>query len=148
MSATPRVIPIRPAAAGAASPDTPFFEPKRKVYARAVSGRFDRWRQALVVLTQLLFYGLPWFTWNGRQAVLFDLAARKFYLFGLVLWPQDIVYLAVLLVLSALALFRTDLAVMADRRHQLMGARKLQLKDLMQERWTLSPPDSFLGRIV
>ncbi|WP_241145329.1 4Fe-4S binding protein, partial [Achromobacter xylosoxidans] len=52
-----------------------------------------------------IFYGLPWLQWNGRQAVLFDLGARKFYLFGLVLWPQDVVYLAVLLVISALALF-------------------------------------------
>ncbi|WP_241077433.1 4Fe-4S binding protein, partial [Achromobacter xylosoxidans] len=60
---------------------------------------------AFVFLTQLIFYGLPWLQWNGRQAVLFDLGARKFYLFGLVLWPQDVVYLAVLLVISALALF-------------------------------------------
>jgi len=43
--------------------------------------------------------------WNGRQAVLFDLAARKFYIFGLVLWPQDIVYLTVLLIICAYSLF-------------------------------------------
>jgi cytochrome c oxidase accessory protein FixG len=43
--------------------------------------------------------------WNGRQAVLFDLGARKFYLFGVVLWPQDFVYLALLLVIAALSLF-------------------------------------------
>ncbi len=46
-----------------------------------------------------------WLQWNGRQAVLFDLGARKFYIFGLVLWPQDVIYLAVLLVISALSLF-------------------------------------------
>ena len=39
----------------------------------------------------MIFYGLPWLQWNGRQAVLFDLGARKFYLFGVVLWPQDFV---------------------------------------------------------
>src|SRR5690606_30572243 len=49
--------------------------------------------------------GLPWLEWNGRQAVLFDLGARKFYLFGIVLWPQDIIYLTVLLVIAALSLF-------------------------------------------
>ena len=81
------------------------YEVRRKIYPRAVSGAFARWRWGLVFATQLVFYGLAWIEWNGRQAVLFDLAARKFYLFGLVLWPQDIVYLAVLLVLSALALF-------------------------------------------
>lgn len=81
------------------------YEVQRKIYPRAVSGWFARWRWGLVFATQLVFYGLAWLEWNGRQALLFDLAARKFYIFGLVLWPQDIVYLAVLLVLSALALF-------------------------------------------
>ena len=59
----------------------------------------------LVIVTQLLFYGLPWVSWNGRQAILFDLIQRKFYIFGLVLWPQDVIYLTLLLILSALALF-------------------------------------------
>jgi cytochrome c oxidase accessory protein FixG len=70
-----------------------------------VSGWFAGWRVALVLATQLVFYGLPWLPWNARQAVLFDLAARKFYVFGLVLWPQDFIYLTALLVVSALALF-------------------------------------------
>ena len=78
---------------------------RRKIYPRAVSGLFARWRLIMVLLTQLVFYGLPWLQWNDRQAVLFDLGARKFYIFGMVLWPQDVVYLAVLLVLSALSLF-------------------------------------------
>jgi polyferredoxin len=43
--------------------------------------------------------------WNGRQAVLFDLGARKFYIFGMVLWPQDVIYLTLLLIISALGLF-------------------------------------------
>jgi polyferredoxin len=58
-----------------------------------------------VLLTQLVFYGVPWLEWNGRQAVLFDLAQRKFYIFGLVLWPQDFIYLTALLIISALSLF-------------------------------------------
>jgi len=78
---------------------------RRKVYARSVSGRYARWRVALVVLTQAVFYGLPWLNWNGRQAMLFDLGARKFYVLGIVLWPQDIIYLTVLLVIAALSLF-------------------------------------------
>jgi cytochrome c oxidase accessory protein FixG len=81
------------------------YEVRKKVYPRAVTGWFARWRWALIFATQAIFYGLAWLQWNGRQAVLFDLAARKFYVFGLVLWPQDVVYLAVLLILSALALF-------------------------------------------
>lgn len=78
---------------------------RSKIYPRAVTGIFARWRIIMVVLTQLIFYGLPWLQWNGRQAVLFDLGARKFYLFGMVLWPQDVIYLAVLLVISAFSLF-------------------------------------------
>ena len=81
------------------------YEVRRKIYPRSVSGVFAKWRVILVLLTQLLFYGLPWVQWNGRQAVLFDLLSRKFYIFGLVLWPQDIIYLTLLLILSALALF-------------------------------------------
>jgi len=81
------------------------YEVRRKIYPRSVSGLFARWRLALVFATQLLFYGLPWLNWNGRQAVLFDLVQRKFYIFGLVLWPQDVIYLTLLLILSALALF-------------------------------------------
>lgn len=76
-----------------------------KIYSRSVKGTFDRIRILLIYLTQILFFGLPWLEWNGRQAVLFDLGARKFYLFGMVLWPQDIIYLAVLLIISAYALF-------------------------------------------
>lgn len=81
------------------------YEIRNKIYPRSVSGVFARWRIVLVVLTQLLFYGLPWVNWNDRQAVLFDLIQRKFYIFGLVLWPQDVIYLTLLLILSALALF-------------------------------------------
>jgi cytochrome c oxidase accessory protein FixG len=68
-------------------------------------GRFQAWRWALVWLTQVIFYGLPWLQWNGRQALLFDLAARKFYLFGMVMWPQDIIYLTAILIIAALSLF-------------------------------------------
>jgi cytochrome c oxidase accessory protein FixG len=81
------------------------YQAAQKIYPRSVNGRFARWRWAMVGLTQLVFYGLPWLAWNGRQAVLFDLGSRKFYLFGVVLWPQDFIYLTGLLVMCALALF-------------------------------------------
>ena len=81
------------------------YEVRRKIYPRAVRGKFAAWRWTFVLLTQLVFYGAPWLTWNGRQAVLFDLVSRKFYIFGLVFWPQDIVYLTVLLIICAYSLF-------------------------------------------
>ncbi len=85
--------------------EQPLYEIRREIYARAVSGWFARWRWALVIFTQLIYYGGPWLIWNGRQAVLFDLVARKFYIFGIVFWPQDFIYLTGLLVISALSLF-------------------------------------------
>jgi cytochrome c oxidase accessory protein FixG len=81
------------------------YEVRQKIYPRAVHGWFAGWRGSFVILTQLIYYGLPWLEWNGRQAVLFDLASRKFYIFGLVFWPQDFIYLAVLLIISAMSLF-------------------------------------------
>jgi cytochrome c oxidase accessory protein FixG len=81
------------------------YEVRNKIHPRAVSGKFALSRWFFVWATQLVFYGLPWLSWNDRQAVLFDLVHRKFYIFGLVFWPQDIVYLSVLLIISAYSLF-------------------------------------------
>lgn len=81
------------------------YAAREEIYPREIKGRYASLRWACVWLTQLLFYGLPWFEMHGRQAVLFDLASRKFYLFGLVLWPQDFIYLAALLILCAYGLF-------------------------------------------
>lgn len=81
------------------------YQSSQAIYAKAVHGLFSKWRWALVWLTQIVYYGLPWLDWNSRQAVLFDLEARRFYIFGLVLYPQDFIYLTGLLVISALALF-------------------------------------------
>ncbi len=81
------------------------YESHQKIYPRSVSGFFSRIRWATVFLTQLVFYGLPWLDWGQRQAVLFDLGSRRFYIFNLVLYPQDFIYLTGLLVISALSLF-------------------------------------------
>jgi cytochrome c oxidase accessory protein FixG len=81
------------------------YEAHKKIYPRSVSGLFSKWRWAMVFLTQLVFYGLPWLEWGQRQAVLLDLNARRFYIFNLVLYPQDFIYLTGILVISAFSLF-------------------------------------------
>jgi cytochrome c oxidase accessory protein FixG len=100
------VIPIRPLPPDADETVTvSMYEKQAKIYPRAVTGWFARWRWTMVWLTQAVFYGGPWLQWNGRQALLFDLTERRFFIFGLVLQPQDLIYLAALLVIAALALF-------------------------------------------
>jgi len=102
-----KIIPIFPQPAEARGGETTvdLYEKQPKIYPRAVHGWFAGWRWTMVWLTQALFYGLPWLQWNGRQAVLFDPSQRRFSVFGLLLQPQDFIYLAALLVISALALF-------------------------------------------
>ena len=100
---TQRVIPIL--AVDDSSSVASLYASEAKIYARSVSGWFSHWRWAMVWATQLVYYGLPWLSINDRQAMLFDLAARRFYIFNLVLYPQDLIYLTGLLVISALSLF-------------------------------------------
>jgi cytochrome c oxidase accessory protein FixG len=101
-----KTIPIVPEPAGSVDETmVSLYAASKKIYPRSVEGIFAYWRWIFVVLTQLFFYGLPWLEWGTRQAVLFDLASRRFYIFGLVLYPQDFIYLTGLLVISALALF-------------------------------------------
>ncbi|HWU70517.1 MAG TPA: 4Fe-4S dicluster domain-containing protein [Pseudoxanthomonas sp.] len=82
-----------------------FYVSERKVYPRDVSGRYDRLRIAAVVWLLGMFYAFPWLRWDGRQAVLFDLPARKFHVFGLTFWPQDFPLLALLLIIAGVSLF-------------------------------------------
>ncbi|MCA1799482.1 MAG: cytochrome c oxidase accessory protein CcoG [Xanthomonadaceae bacterium] len=102
ISNKPKLIPTRKAQT---APSDALYVKPEKVYPREVSGRFNRLRVLAVVALLGWYYALPWLQWDGRQAVLFDLPARKFYLFGLVLWPQDFIYLALLLVIAGLSLF-------------------------------------------
>jgi cytochrome c oxidase accessory protein FixG len=81
------------------------YEAHKKIYPREVSGYFTRLRVLSLVALLGIYYITPLLQWDGRQAILFDLPARKFYLFGLTLWPQDFIYLAALLILAGLALF-------------------------------------------
>jgi cytochrome c oxidase accessory protein FixG len=110
MSNTQNVIPIIVSTAPdlVRPPDDQeqaLYEVRKKIYPRAVSGWFANWRWFFVFATQLVYYGTPWLIWNERQAVLFDLTARKFYIFGIVFWPQDFIYLTVLLLICAFSLF-------------------------------------------
>ena len=91
--------------ANEAAPADSYYAKHRKIYPREVQGRFTRLRTIAVFALLGLYYLLPWMNWNGRQAILFDLPARQFHLFGLVMWPQDFIFLTLLLVIAGLTLF-------------------------------------------
>jgi len=81
------------------------YRSEAKIYPREVKGRFTTLRRMAMFLLLGAFYAGPWLTWGNRQALLFDLPARKFYIFGMTLWPQDFIYLALLLIILAVSLF-------------------------------------------
>jgi len=81
------------------------YEAQKKIYPRSTSGYFTNWRWITLWITQIVFYGMPWLDWGNRQALLLDITTHRFYIFGLILYPQDLIYLAVILIIAALALF-------------------------------------------
>ncbi|EIJ43045.1 cytochrome c oxidase accessory protein FixG [Beggiatoa alba B18LD] len=81
------------------------YAKRQKIYPRQVHGLFARLRVTSVLVLLGIYYIFPWLQWDGRQAVLFDLPARQFYIFGWVFWPQDFIYLAFLLIIAGFSLF-------------------------------------------
>ena len=81
------------------------YKKREAIHPRHIKGTFASLRVLAAFVLLGLYYIVPWLQYDGRQAILFDLPARKFYLFGLTLWPQDFIYLAALLIVAALSLF-------------------------------------------
>ncbi|WP_417781291.1 cytochrome c oxidase accessory protein CcoG [Stutzerimonas xanthomarina] len=99
-------IPVRnvtPPAKPDASGD--LYAAREKIYTRAFSGLFRNLRLVGGALLFVLYFGTVWLTWNGRQAVWWDLPERKFYIFGATFWPQDFILLSALLIICAFGLF-------------------------------------------
>lgn len=93
------------AAPAGGSVEQSLYEKREKIYPREVHGRFALLRTLSVVTLLGLFYSVCWLSWDARQAVLFDLPARKFHVFWFTFWPQDFLLLALLMLLAALSLF-------------------------------------------
>ncbi len=81
------------------------YKKREKIYPREVHGVFAALRLLAMAALLGFYYGMPWINWDDRQAILFDLPARKFYIFGLTFWPQDFFYLSMLLIIAAFSLF-------------------------------------------
>jgi cytochrome c oxidase accessory protein FixG len=97
--------PESPASDSSTGTEGVLYAAHKKIYVRSTNGVFARWRWMLVWLSQIVFLGLPWLTWNDRQAVLLHLVDRKFYVFGWIFWPQEVFYLSLMLIVSAYSLF-------------------------------------------
>jgi cytochrome c oxidase accessory protein FixG len=136
-----------------------YFAGREKIYAKLAHGTFRRLKWILLVVTLALYYLVPWLRWDRgpelpSQAVLFDVANERFYIWGLEIWPQEFYLLTGLLVLSALVLFLatavagrvwcgyfcpqtvwTDLMISVERFWQ--GDRNARMK-LDKAPWSLS----------
>ena len=75
----------------------------------SVKGKYRNLKSLIVVVAYAVYFLLPWLRWEGEsrtgQAVLFDLANSRFYLFDLVIFPQDLMILMALMVAAATFLF-------------------------------------------
>ncbi|WP_019558398.1 cytochrome c oxidase accessory protein CcoG [Thioalkalivibrio sp. ALE12] len=91
------------------SQSQPLYEARIPIHPRSVKGRFRNLKTGILLLAYGVFFGLPWIRWEREygpdQAVLFDIPGRQFHIFDLVVYPQDIFWLAGFLVLAALLLF-------------------------------------------
>jgi cytochrome c oxidase accessory protein FixG len=76
-----------------------------KLYVRAIDGLYNRLRTLSLWALMIGYFVTPWINVAGRQAVWFDLPTRQFHIWGITFWPQDFSLLAVLLIISAFALF-------------------------------------------
>lgn len=87
------------------------YQKREKIYTRAIEGFYQRIRVFTGWPLLLGYFILPWLNWGDRQSVLFDLPARQFHVLGITFWPQDMVMLAWVLIISAFLLFAvTNLA--------------------------------------
>lgn len=102
---TESAISSRTQADNGESSESVLYEKRQKIYPREVHGLFAWLRTTSVLVLLGLFYGMAWIQWDGHQALLWDLPGRKFYVFDLVFWPQDFIYLTFLLIIAGLSLF-------------------------------------------
>ena len=85
------------------------YQKRIPIFTRSVKGPFRRFKTSVLVLAYAVYFLLPWLPWSRldapAQAVLFDLPGRRFLIFGLTVYPQDVVWLALLLFIAATLLF-------------------------------------------
>ncbi len=92
------------------------YEKRKAVFPKAVDGRFRRFKWLVMGVTLAIYYITPWLRWDRgpyvpNQAVLIDLAHRRFYMFGIEIWPHEFYFVAGLLIMAGIGLFVITSAV-------------------------------------
>ena len=92
------------------------YAKREPVYPKAVDGKFRRLKWLIMAVTLTIYYVTPWLRWDRGpyapdQAVLLDLAHRRFYMFGIEIWPHEFYYVAGLLIMAGIGLFLVTSAV-------------------------------------
>lgn len=99
-----------------AGPKQKLFEARTKIFPKAVDGSFRRLKWALMAVTLTIYYVTPWLRWDRGpyapdQAVLVDIAHRRFFMFSIEIWPHEFYYVAGLLIMAGIGLFLVTSAV-------------------------------------
>ena len=86
------------------------YAPRKKIFPKRANGRFRQFKWLVMLITLTIYYVTPWLRWDRGpfapdQAVLVDLANRRFYFFFIEIWPQEFYYVAGLLVMAGIGLF-------------------------------------------
>ncbi len=97
-------------AVNAAKTRQPLYAPRKKIFPKRASGRFRRFKWLVMLVTLTIYYVTPWLRWDRGpyapdQAVLIDMANRRFYFFSVEIWPQEFYYVAGMLVMAGIGLF-------------------------------------------
>ncbi|MEV5032706.1 cytochrome c oxidase accessory protein CcoG [Sphingobium sp. LMC3-1-1.1] len=92
------------------------YEKRQGVYPKAVDGFYRRLKWAIMAVTLGIYWVTPWLRWDRGsyapdQAVLVDLAHRRFYMFSIEIWPHEFYYVAGLLIMAGIGLFLVTSAV-------------------------------------
>jgi cytochrome c oxidase accessory protein FixG len=108
-------------AGGAANDDhgvlgSDLYEKRKSVHNKRIDGPFRRFKWFVMVMTLAIYYTTPWIRWDRGpyapdQAVLVDLANRRFYMFSIEIWPHEFYYIAGLLIMAGIGLFLVTSAV-------------------------------------
>jgi cytochrome c oxidase accessory protein FixG len=99
-----------------ANVEGPLYAARKGVYPKKVDGHFRRLKWLIMAVTLAIYYGTPWIRWDRGpyapdQAVLVDLANRRFYMFQIEIWPHEFYYVAGLLIMAGIGLFLVTSAV-------------------------------------